>query len=185
MARKWSDLRAEFDETPEHLAIVAAHRADAVRELVEYNLAELRKALDITQAELANRLDIPQSNVSRIENQDDVLISTLARYVAGLGGELLITVRFGDNTATAVAGEQAGEGVVLNLLDALNRSARESSNAGQRGGGEVRSLRRPAVKKRPTHVEQKPRKKVAAKKAPVRRVAKTAAKKPTVKRAPR
>jgi transcriptional regulator with XRE-family HTH domain len=94
MARKWKDLRAEFEETDEDRAAIVAERAKVEQEIFDYNLAELRKALDLTQAEMARRLDLPQSNVSRIENQDDVLLSTLGRYVTALGGELEVNIRF-------------------------------------------------------------------------------------------
>ncbi len=62
------------------------------------NLADLRIGFGVTQLELAIRLRMPQSGVSRIEHQDDALLSTLARYIDGLDGQLLLSARFGDDT---------------------------------------------------------------------------------------
>jgi DNA-binding Xre family transcriptional regulator len=59
-------------------------------------LAELRKAERITQRELARRLNMSQANVSRIEHEQDVYLSTLQHYVEALGGEIELTAVFGD-----------------------------------------------------------------------------------------
>jgi transcriptional regulator with XRE-family HTH domain len=52
------------------------------------SLRALREALGKTQGALAAQLDMTQSEVSRLESRDDVLVSTLARYAAALGGTL-------------------------------------------------------------------------------------------------
>jgi DNA-binding Xre family transcriptional regulator len=52
------------------------------------SLRTLREALGKTQNDLAAALDMTQSEVSRLESRDDVLVSTLARYAAALGGAL-------------------------------------------------------------------------------------------------
>src|ERR1700731_239073 len=52
------------------------------------SLRTLREALGKTQSELAAALGMTQSEVSRLESRDDVLVSTLARYAAALGGTL-------------------------------------------------------------------------------------------------
>ena len=57
---------------------------------------ELRKALGLTQEEAASGSDMTQSELSRLERRDDHLVSTLRRYVEGLGGELEITAVVGD-----------------------------------------------------------------------------------------
>ena len=56
-------------------------------------LALLRKKHGLTQEKLAKRAKITQSEVSRTELRDDCLISTLERYIAALGGELLLHVK--------------------------------------------------------------------------------------------
>ena len=45
---------------------------------------------------MASCLAIAQSNVSSIEHQDDLLLSTLKQYVEGLGGRLELAVVFDD-----------------------------------------------------------------------------------------
>jgi transcriptional regulator with XRE-family HTH domain len=42
-------------------------------------LAELRKAPGATQADVARSLAVTQSNVSRLEHEEDVYLSTFAR----------------------------------------------------------------------------------------------------------
>jgi transcriptional regulator with XRE-family HTH domain len=57
----------------------------------------LRRARSLTQVAIAERLGVAQGEVSRIEHQADLLLSTLARYVDGMDGELSIVVRFGED----------------------------------------------------------------------------------------
>jgi transcriptional regulator with XRE-family HTH domain len=60
-------------------------------------LAALRRARSQTQVAIAERLGVAQGEVSRIEHQTDLLLSTLCRYVEGMDGELALLVRFGDD----------------------------------------------------------------------------------------
>jgi DNA-binding XRE family transcriptional regulator len=64
--------------------------------LLQLTLQELRREHKLTQAELADSLDVVQSALSKLENQDDILVSTLSRYIAALGGQLVITAEFPD-----------------------------------------------------------------------------------------
>ncbi len=59
---------------------------------------ELRKIAGVTQASLAKRLKVSQGQISETENREDVLVSTLRRYVAALGGEIEVVARFGDKS---------------------------------------------------------------------------------------
>lgn len=88
---KWSTLKASM--SPE-----AQTRVDArVREtLAAMPLAEIRKAIGMTQTEIAGSLDVAQGSISKIENQADMYISTLRKYVQALGGELHLTAEFPD-----------------------------------------------------------------------------------------
>jgi len=61
-------------------------------------LAELRAQRQVTQRELADALDVTQSNVSRVEHEDDLYLSTLRSYVEALGGELQLRAVFEDGT---------------------------------------------------------------------------------------
>ena len=56
-------------------------------------LALLREQQGLTQEKLAQRAKITQSEVSRTELREDCLVSTLERYAAALGGELLLHVK--------------------------------------------------------------------------------------------
>jgi transcriptional regulator with XRE-family HTH domain len=75
---------------------VAAQQAERRRAAYGEALAAVRRARSLTQVALAQRLGVAQGEVSRIEHQGDLLLSTLARYVDGMDGELSLLVRFGD-----------------------------------------------------------------------------------------
>jgi transcriptional regulator with XRE-family HTH domain len=65
--------------------------------LMEVDLiSKLRKDQELTKEELASILEIRQSAISQIENQEDVLVKTLERYIRALGGELEVRARFPD-----------------------------------------------------------------------------------------
>ena len=60
----------------------------------EMTLRQLRRALQQTQVEVAQRLGVNQENVSRLEQRDDLLLSSLNKYVAALGGKLTLVAEF-------------------------------------------------------------------------------------------
>jgi hypothetical protein len=74
----------------------AAKRGQQRRTAYGEALAALRRARAFTQVAVAERLGVAQGEVSRIEHQGDLLLSTLARYVDSMDGELSLLVRFGD-----------------------------------------------------------------------------------------
>jgi transcriptional regulator with XRE-family HTH domain len=78
-------------------SLVAAYRRlmDA-----EVRLNDLRRRRGLSQAALAEALEVSQPNVSRIERGDDLYLSTLARYVAALGGRLELRAVFPEETVT-------------------------------------------------------------------------------------
>src|SRR5262249_29808802 len=51
-----------------------------------------------TQAQAARLAETTQSELSRLERRDDFRLSTLRRYIAGLGGSLELTVSFGSSS---------------------------------------------------------------------------------------
>jgi transcriptional regulator with XRE-family HTH domain len=65
-------------------------------ELLEMNLADLRKEFGVTQVEMAKAADMTQGELSRLERREDHLVSTLRRCVQALGGELEVTAVIGD-----------------------------------------------------------------------------------------
>ena len=64
------------------------------------NLADLRREAGVTQVQLADALATSQGQISRIERQSDMLISTLASYLAALGAEAKLVVEVGEQTVT-------------------------------------------------------------------------------------
>lgn len=69
----------------------------------EKSLAELRKAQNLTQASVARALKMGQDQISRIESREDLRISTLRKYVEGLGGTLTLTAEFPDREPVLLA----------------------------------------------------------------------------------
>jgi len=67
---------------------------------VVINLADLRREAGVTQVQLADTLATSQGQISRIERQSDMLISTLASYLAALGVDAKIVVEVGERTVT-------------------------------------------------------------------------------------
>jgi transcriptional regulator with XRE-family HTH domain len=87
-AVSWSDIRAELPQDMQD-------RLDdkRTRRLAGEAMAELRKEAGITQSEVAAGAEIPQSNVSRTEKGDDMLLSTIARYMRAIGGSAELVLR--------------------------------------------------------------------------------------------
>jgi predicted transcriptional regulator len=69
---------------------------DLILEVEAIRLKQLRERWGISQQELADMLDISQPAVSKLENQQDILLSTLRQYVESLGGKLEILATFPD-----------------------------------------------------------------------------------------
>ena len=69
-------------------------------------LAELRNQRGVTQQEVAQTLNVSQANISRIEHEEDLYLSTLRGYVAALGGKLEVNAVFPDGKFILVPAEQ-------------------------------------------------------------------------------
>jgi DNA-binding XRE family transcriptional regulator len=65
-------------------------------------LADLREQFGVTQRQLAKSLEVSQPNVSKIEQQHDLMLSTLAAYVNALGGHLELKAVFPNYTWSLV-----------------------------------------------------------------------------------
>jgi len=63
-------------------------------------LAAIRRKTGVTQVELAAKLGVGQAQISKIERQEDMLLSTLASYIAALGATAEIAVTVGEQTVT-------------------------------------------------------------------------------------
>lgn len=97
--------RTPFTGVPDDLAKRPAVRKDAerVREDLRLedlrharSLRELRTARSMTQKHLAAALSVDQAQVSRLERQPDLYLSTMRKFLAGLGGRASVLVQFDD-----------------------------------------------------------------------------------------
>jgi transcriptional regulator with XRE-family HTH domain len=93
---KWDDLRRMKFSDEEIREI----DREAVEELIEMDLRILRESAGKTQSELAQLSKLAQSELSKIERRDDHMVSTLRRYIEGLGGRLEVSAVFGDTRIT-------------------------------------------------------------------------------------
>ncbi len=114
--RNFRELHDKLIADPGRAEKLEQARQRAQEELAAYQrtLAELRRARALTQAQLASALNVSQAQVSRIEHQTDLYLSTLESYVAAMGGSLELVAVFDDAR------------VVLTLSD-LTGAAQESS----------------------------------------------------------
>lgn len=99
MAKSLDDVLGAF--TPEQRARVDARAQELIEE--ELTLRDLRHAQHLTQERMAELLGVEQENVSRIERRADLLLSTLASYVAAMGGKLRLIAEFPDRKPVTVA----------------------------------------------------------------------------------
>lgn len=71
--------------------------AETAREMAEImSLRDVRKAFHKSQESVAKALDMEQESVSRIERRADLLLSTMRKYVAAMGGNLKLIAEFPD-----------------------------------------------------------------------------------------
>ncbi len=93
---KWDELRRmRFSEEE-----IRKIDREAIEELVEMDLRALRESAGKTQTELALLSKLAQSELSKIERRDDHMVSTIRRFVEGLGGKLEVSAVFGDTRIT-------------------------------------------------------------------------------------
>jgi DNA-binding XRE family transcriptional regulator len=85
-----------FNELRNKLPAVSRARIDArvKATLHEMALDELRASRELTQERLAETLGIKQASVSKIERRADLYVSTLARFIEAMGGQLEIRAVF-------------------------------------------------------------------------------------------
>ena len=95
MGRTLEDMTATLQ--PARQKAIKRRAAELISE--ELSMREPRKKLDLTQPEVARRLKKGQEVVSRIEQRQDLLLSTLQGYVESLGGELELVCRFQDRAS--------------------------------------------------------------------------------------
>ena len=91
-------MARKFRELIEAMPADRRARVDAEtdRLMDEMRLRDLRNSRELSQADIAESLDSDQGNVSRLEQQADMYVSTLRRYLEALGGTLAIIAHFPD-----------------------------------------------------------------------------------------
>ena len=93
MAKKFRALVRETLSEAEQAAAHAASRAM----LLELNLRQIReKVSELSQEDVAQLLEVTQPYISKLERQQDMLVSKLYDYVATLGGQVEIRAKFPD-----------------------------------------------------------------------------------------
>jgi len=85
MRKNFRELEAKMP--PQSRARVEARTREMMTEML---LSEIRKTVGLTQEETAVVLGITQPSLSKLENQDDMQVSTLRRLIEALGGQLEI-----------------------------------------------------------------------------------------------
>ena len=90
----------------------ARSQARAAAMLKDMALDELRAARAMTQAELGHKLGLKQAAISRMERRTDVYVSTLAKFVEGMGGQLSLIAEFPAHNPVKLAGFSALDSVI-------------------------------------------------------------------------
>ena len=96
-------LQKIWDDLPEERKDRIQERAR--QKIAEYRtLQQLRKEAGLTQARISEKLNMPQSNVSRLEKNSDMLLSTLQGYIEAIGGKLNLTVELPNSPPIPLTG---------------------------------------------------------------------------------
>lgn len=117
MAKSFDILRADLDkrldELPDgegdQIRERTGEQIEAEETAYASSLAELRKARTLTQQQLAATLGVTQAQVSRIEHQTDLYLSTLAGYLEAMGGHLELVGVFDTARVSLSLGAVAGD----------------------------------------------------------------------------
>jgi DNA-binding XRE family transcriptional regulator len=97
MDTDWKTLRAELpDDVRARLDVKRNERR------LGKALAEVRKAMQASQQEVAARAGMTQNTVSKIERADDVLLSSVVRYMRSIGGGVELVLKTPDGKENRV-----------------------------------------------------------------------------------
>jgi transcriptional regulator with XRE-family HTH domain len=97
MSVEWKTLRSEL---PQDVQSRLNDKRDERR--IGKALAEVRKAVNATQQDVAAGAAMTQNTVSKIENADDVLLSSIVRYMHSIGGGVELVLKTPDGKARRV-----------------------------------------------------------------------------------
>lgn len=79
--------------------------AKGEQRIAEYNnLQALRKSAGLTQETMSQALEMSQGNLSRLERNSDMLLSTLKSYIQAVGGKLNLTVELPNQPPILLSG---------------------------------------------------------------------------------
>jgi transcriptional regulator with XRE-family HTH domain len=85
---------------PKRRARIEAETARDAAQIM--TLREVRKAFHLSQESIAKTLKMEQESVSRIERRADLLLSTMKKYVAAMGGDLKLIAEFPDRPSIQI-----------------------------------------------------------------------------------
>ena len=95
MSSEMRRLNEILDElSPEARSRVEARATEIVQSLEEVGINYLRKIPNLTQADVAAKQGVSQAQISKLESQDDMKISTLRQLIMTLGGTLDLVACF-------------------------------------------------------------------------------------------
>jgi predicted XRE-type DNA-binding protein len=77
-------------------------RAEAQQIMAAMQLTKLRKKQKTTQREVAARMGVSQANISQLEMQGDMQLSTLLRYVHAIGATIDLQAVLPDGSRVTV-----------------------------------------------------------------------------------
>ena len=70
----------------------------------EMTRQQLRLALKLTQEQMSKLLQIDQGNISQMEQNTDLMLSILRKYITDLGGDLKLVVEFPNRPQVTLSG---------------------------------------------------------------------------------
>ncbi|MTJ51682.1 transcriptional regulator [Anabaena sp. UHCC 0253] len=93
--KPFSELRKQM--TPERRA---KNKTRAQLMSLHLTLLELQQSLGLTQDEIEIDFNNFEATISELDNQEDIQVSTLSRYIKALGGNLKIVAHFPNEEIT-------------------------------------------------------------------------------------
>jgi transcriptional regulator with XRE-family HTH domain len=133
--RDFNELAQKLDKKPGAEKRRAEAEAKLRAELDAYaeGLGQLRRARSLTQQQLAQIMGVSQAQVSRIENETDMYLSTLQSYLEAMGGELHLVGVFEGERVAFDLGELTSSGSFAGELSPANLRAAFEAFSGHVG----------------------------------------------------